>query len=425
MLASLVGALVAGVVAATAVGAQVVDTRWSEPVEISSADGDVYRGTVVADEAGVFHVVWDERGFADRRVRRRYARFDGTWTPSVEIRAAKPGYHVGPLALAVDAGTLHVAWTESDVPHTLGELPAVAPILHTSVPLARTQDPSAWSAPSVIRASAAWVRLRAGPAGTLHLLSAEGFGEPKGIFYRRSEDAGLRWSAPVRVGREVPDSHYPWKPDLTVDVGGVLHAVWEERMGTDTLAILYASSADVGRTWSDPFTLAAVGADPKEIPYGYPNLAVAGRDVHVVWTGGDPNRVGRRWRVSRDGGTSWDAPVAILNGLEGFTSSEALLAAPDGTVHLFEQLRFPQGIYEATADAQAWGKPALVYKIAQDAADSMGARLHAHRLDLAMARDRALLLFTTEPLPGTRVRLYAMAGRIPEPAAAKRMPADH
>jgi len=209
-----------------------------------------------------------------------------------------------------------------------------------------------------------------------------------------------------------------------VDRAGALHAVWEERTGSDTLAIFHARSADGGRTWSEPFTLAAVGADKKALPYGYPGLAVAGDDVHVVWTGGGTGRVGRRWRVSRDGGTTWSEPADILSGLEGFTSSEAMLAGPDGRVHLFEQLRFPQGIYEATARADGWDEPALVYRIAKDPGDPIGDRLHAHRLDVAMTRERTVLLFTTEPLPATRVRLYAMVGAVTKPPAAQKAPAD-
>ena len=83
-------------------------------------------------------------------------------------------------------------------------------------------------------------------------------------------------------------------------------------------AVLLATSADEGKTWSQPINVAEPGEDATR-----PSV-VAGRGVVYVAYASQ----GLRGRASRDGGATFEAPVTALFGAHG-----ELAVAADGTLH--------------------------------------------------------------------------------------------
>ena len=93
------------------------------------------------------------------------------------------------------------------------------------------------------------------------------------IYYKRSADGGASWSADTRLTNNTTDS---WYPSVTVS-GSVVHLVWsDERDGN--LEIYYKRSTDGGVSWSAHTRLTnntAVSLSP--------SVTVSVQVVHVVW----------------------------------------------------------------------------------------------------------------------------------------------
>ena len=132
-----------------------------------------------------------------------------------------------------------------------------------------------------------------------------------------SSPSGASFSTNARVDdfRELEriDDH----PSIGVDAAGVVHAVWADRRDTKgETDILYASSADRGRTFSPNRQIdsSAVGfiADKDTASNQWnPRVAVSGADVLAVW---QDNRLGNNdifFVRSRDGGVTFDTDERV------------------------------------------------------------------------------------------------------------------
>lgn len=161
------------------------------------------------------------------------------------------------------------------------------------------------------------------------------------IFYRRSTDNGVTWSAPVNLSRSPTGST---KPQIKLDGRGGVYVTWDE--GWDFLSgrgspqsVAYAYSLDNGQTWSAPTLFRAptpVGA-AQQITLGVDG---AGRLV-VVWrveAGLRPESREVYYQVSSDRGQTWSAPrrLAGVNARDWLTGLDNYTAATDsaGHVHL-------------------------------------------------------------------------------------------
>lgn len=203
---------------------------------------------------------------------------------------------VYPRAAVGPDGVLHMVWAEPDDPPDSDKW---GDWTHTSVWYARHEAPRGWSdavevlradriswemtgramavdsagrvhvivqvggdllgdALHVVRADSAWQRSRiddtflypaltAGPGGRLYLayINAGGTGNPNSVFLRSSADGGRSWSEPNRVyasgGRQA------FRLDALRSADGRLHLIWQD----NGQGFRHTSSADGGRTWSD------------------------------------------------------------------------------------------------------------------------------------------------------------------------------
>ncbi len=94
------------------------------------------------------------------------------------------------------------------------------------------------------------------------------------VYYKRSTDCGVSWSADIRLTNDPAESN---RASITAS-GQNLHVVWfDQRDGN--YEIYYKGSMDNGTTWS-PDT--ALTLDPSASFYA--SVTNAGNVVHVVWT---------------------------------------------------------------------------------------------------------------------------------------------
>ncbi len=208
-----------------------------------------------------------------------------TWNPTTLVVEAANQTDLAPVVAARPGGSVYVAWwsandgdieaaASSDFGATWGS-PARVNSVPGSVPKVRAPGtyPLFPPFPGIAVSSTgvvvvAWPDYRAGEWD---------------IVMARSENYGRTWSSPVRISDT--SSGNQWMVALAIDGADALHAAWYD-CRTGGTNVMYASSSDLGRTWS-----ASLKVTTAETPGcfnrlgDYLGLAV-GPDgtAHLAWT---------------------------------------------------------------------------------------------------------------------------------------------
>ncbi|MEI6749029.1 MAG: exo-alpha-sialidase [Bacteroidota bacterium] len=164
------------------------------------------------------------------------------------------------------------------------------------------------------------------------------------IYYKRSADGGLNWGEDTRMTNDTHVSRYPC---LAVS-GSVVHLVWhDDRDGN--YDIYYKRSTDGGLTWSADTRLTT---DPANAMF--PCLAVSASTVHIVWI--DPRNtpnVQIFYKRSTDGGLSWETDLQLSS---SSLSTYPSVAVSGSVVHaVWQDMR--DGNYEIYYKRNPTGDP--------------------------------------------------------------------
>jgi hypothetical protein len=117
------------------------------------------------------------------------------------------------------------------------------------------------------------------------------------------------WSVDRRLIYRPGDSYNP----EAACSGDTIHLVWWESYAYDE--VFYKRSTDAGFTWEDDVMLSVEDTWWSV----FPQVAVSGNDVHVIW--GD-HGFGLFYRRSTDGGTTWGNIDSLIPGI-GYSSIQA------------------------------------------------------------------------------------------------------
>ena len=211
----------------------------------------------------------------------------------------------------------------------------------------------------------------------------------KDVFFRSYSAQGKARGEALNVSRS-PKS-FSWLPRIALDATGRVFILWQEIIfsgGSHGGEILFARSADGGKTFSRPLNLSnsragdgkgrltaevwhngsldlAVGSDgtlyaawteyegalwirhsrdagktfsdplriPDAKPARAPALAVSAQTVHLAWTVGDDEAADIRVAKSTDGGKSFAAP-AIVEKSKGYSDAPKIALDARGVLHL-------------------------------------------------------------------------------------------
>jgi hypothetical protein len=158
----------------------------------------------------------------------------------------------------------------------------------------------------------------------------------KDVFFQKVDADGSKLARPVNVSRS--PKVFSWLPRVALDSQGKIVVLWQEIIfsgGSHGGDILFARSADGGRTFSEPLNLSSsVAGDGKgrinrDLWHnGSLDLVVEGSTLYVAWT----EYEGALWvRRSTDGGENFSPRIRIG---ESKPARAPSLAADGNTVYL-------------------------------------------------------------------------------------------
>ena len=228
------------------------------------------------------------------------------------------------------------------------------------------------------------------------------------IFFARSADGGRSFTAPVNLSNSEPGdgkgrlSQRYWDNgslDLALGRDGALYAAWTEYEGT----LWFRRSDDGGRSFSAPVQLVKGGI---KAPARGPALAAGPEDnVYIAWAVGEDPAADIQVARSADRGRSFSQPVAVGR-TKGHADAPKIAVDAEGTVHLVFA-ESPDGpwqsyhvLYARSTDGGAtFDKPRLISESDSD----RYASLNFPALSLGPGK-RAYVMFELFPKQGHRPR---------------------
>jgi Secretion system C-terminal sorting domain/BNR repeat-like domain len=143
------------------------------------------------------------------------------------------------------------------------------------------------------------------------------------LFYMRSTDGGISWGTETRLTAN--DSFSSSNP-VAASIGSVFHLIWEDgRDGNEE--IYYKRSTDGGLSWSTDVRL----TNNTAVSYS-PSITVSGSVLHVVWYDDRDGNNEIYYKRSTDGGISWGADTRLSS--TPYVSEATTVAASGSNVHV-------------------------------------------------------------------------------------------
>ena len=285
---------------------------WQAPVSLISSSVSLLPGDMVAGADGRIHAFWSQSSdiVEIRRLEEvttevgpdiYYSRYtDGQWGAPRPIITAPDG-NAAQIATAADTnGGLYVAWSSGKE----------AGLFITRASAERASSVTEWIAPVLIpapRTTGSWPDILI-TENRLLLAYTIPLNEDRGIYLVESADRGETWSEPVQIfDGEAAGWQVVGRPRLARTQNGQLHIMWTRDLPTSnsTLALVYATSADEGVTWSEPEAVTEDTVIWSDL------VGVGTRTVHRAWQAISDNRVLLWHQVSFDNGISWSTPERV------------------------------------------------------------------------------------------------------------------
>jgi hypothetical protein len=145
------------------------------------------------------------------------------------------------------------------------------------------------------------------------------------IYYKKSTDGGINWSASRRLTWTSGSS---WTPAIAVNGDKNVYVVWYEDVPGNT-EIYFKKSTDGGANWTTSMRLT------NNVGWSYvPDIAVDSLGhLHVVWWDNTTGNYEIYYRKSTNGGTSWTASRQLTTN-SGLSSSPRIAAYSSSSLHL-------------------------------------------------------------------------------------------
>jgi hypothetical protein len=239
---------------------------WSASHRISWAD-DISRYPVLAvDPLSRLHVVWEGNKPGNFDIYHKMSTDGGdTWSAGKRLTWTSGESHF--LAVAADSSNgLHLAWYDD----TTGEIRIYYKRSTDVGATWTTAQGLAWRTASPTRPD-----LVAGPSGSIHLVGCDNTPGNNEVFYKKSTNGGITWPINRRLTWDADISH---PPAIALDSSANLHVVWTD-FTPGNEEIYYKKSTDGGLNWTANRRLTWTSGGSM-----LPDITVDSSGVcHVVW----------------------------------------------------------------------------------------------------------------------------------------------
>ncbi len=277
------------------------DRRLSRS-EAASQTSINFARSIAADAAGRVHLVWKEAVGGNTEIYYKRSPDGGvSWSPAVRLSSAAGVSESGNPGIAISVNLVHVVWWD---------IRTGAPqIFHK-----RSQDGGlTWSADAQISNSPAHAAFPsiAAQGNSVYVVYADlRDGRPQ-VYYLRSLDSGVFWSAPVRLSASMPHSSYT--PTVAVWNSNVYVAWTDTRDFAQPTTLeeeYFRRSTDGGATFEPEQRMTT---DPPGSPANSwaPSLAARDQYVWFTWFDAREGNFEIYTRRSLDGGASWSADTRL------------------------------------------------------------------------------------------------------------------
>jgi hypothetical protein len=351
---------------------------WTEPERLSRVGAETGWADVAIDAEGGVHVVWSEReagGGADAVLLYAQRGADAKrWSGPVELVADDAGEGMArqPALLLDGRGLVHLVWSGG----------RDGQILYSRAQVDRAVSVGEWSIPHTVsdpEMPGAWPQIGFDGAGRLVVVYVVPLNEGRGVYLVRSEDEGTSWSKPELLF-DAQAAGWAMVDHLALAVAsdGTTHAAWVHAALPDAgppLGIFYVRVDPFGMAPGGP----ALAPEPRELVdagYDWPQLALTGKEVHLLYTaavGGVWQRAYGMTGESSDAG--WRAPGQVP-GLSQAAGPVGAAADGAGTLHVVGAGAGGEGLLYTNWDGARWSGAETV-ELASDAAQAVEAGLGA------------------------------------------------
>ena len=262
--------------------------QWSPATRLTYTAGNSWYPAVAVDSSGRIHVAWRDYTPGNSEIYYKKSGDGGTtWSPDKRL-SWTPGDSYAPAIVADPGGNLHVVWDDT-TPWKRG-------IYYRK----STNAGATWSANKRLTWTAIhsyWPAIAADSFGQIHLIwQDDSFGNYD-LFYRKSTDGGMTFGARRRLTYTSGASQVP---DIAVDQSGSIYVVWQDPTPGNA-EIFCKKSPDGGNTWGTNRRLSMNAGDSLA-----PAIVVDSSDqIHVVWQDKTPGNGEIYYRKSVDGGATW------------------------------------------------------------------------------------------------------------------------
>jgi hypothetical protein len=280
-------------------------TTFSTPLNLSHNGGNSFNTQIAVDSAGNINVVWEDDTLGNLEIFFARSTNGGvTFSAPLDI-SNNTGMSEIP-EIAVDrAGHIDIAWQDN----TLGNL---------DVLFARSNDGITFSTPQNLSnnsGASIFVQPAVDSSGNIYLVWEDTTPLNTGVLFSRSTDGGSTFSTP----QNLLNGGIAQFPRIVVDTGGKIDVVWEDN-APGSFNIFFSRSSDGGITFSAPQNLSN-NTDLAHLA----QLAVdSNGNINVVWQEGSAIKADIFFSRSINDGTSFSTPENISNDLAGLSPQIAV-----------------------------------------------------------------------------------------------------
>ena len=299
-----------------ALAAQHAQADWTSTKRLTWTSGDSYSPATAVDSSNAVHVVWADYSPGNSEIYHKRSEDGGTTWGTAKRLTWTSGDSYEP-AIAIDSSdTLHVVW-DSD---SSGNY---------EIYYKRSSDGGLnWSAAKGLTGTSGWSEYPAitiDSNNVIHVVWQDDTPGNLEIYYRRSSDGGLNWSTAQRLTWTSGSSEYP---AIAISSIHTIQVVWKDRT-PGNYEIYYKQSTNGGTTWGPAKKLISTSGESHD-----PAIAIdSSNAIQVVWSDETPGNYEIYYKRSPDGGTTW-GPLQRLTWTAGMSEYSAIAIGSDNIIHV-------------------------------------------------------------------------------------------